>query len=318
MSAAADASPSGRAGKRLLRWGIGLAAVALGGFLLYRTLAGYSLDDLVASVTGLPGPRLAGAAGFAAASYLALTVFDFLALGYAGRPLPYRQAALASFCSLSLGHNIGFAGLSSGAIRYRFYARWGLDTEAVAKVVLFCGVTVGLGLSMLAGIGLALDPTLATDLAGLSTGVVYAIAALCCLVPLAYIGLAARLRQPLRIRSWSFAMPSARRAAAQVAVGTVNFALVAACLHQVLQAVAEPSYADTVSAYVTANVATLVTHVPGGAGVIETVIQHMLPGARLIGALIAFRAIYFLAPLAIGSLVFAVAELVFRGRSAQR
>src|SRR3712207_8967800 len=50
-----------------------------------------------------------------------------------GRPLSYPKVALASFVSLSLGHNIGFAGLSSGAIRYRFYSRAGLTAEEVAK-----------------------------------------------------------------------------------------------------------------------------------------------------------------------------------------
>src|SRR5690606_1118282 len=45
---------------------------------------------------------------FAAASYLCLTGFDALAVRYAGRPLPYRRVALASFVSLTIGHNIGF------------------------------------------------------------------------------------------------------------------------------------------------------------------------------------------------------------------
>ena len=44
----------------------------------------------------MPVPRLLGAAGFAAASYLCLTCFDYLALRYVGKPLPYPKAALAS------------------------------------------------------------------------------------------------------------------------------------------------------------------------------------------------------------------------------
>ena len=118
---------------------IAAAAIGLAAFLLYRTLSRYSLDQLVEAVSAVPVPRLLGAAGFAAASYLCLTCFDYLALRYVGKPLPYPKAALASFTALSLGHNIGLAALSSGAVRYRFYSRWGLSTGEVAKVIVFCG-----------------------------------------------------------------------------------------------------------------------------------------------------------------------------------
>src|SRR5687768_10027350 len=107
----------GAGGRRTGRGWMPLVAaglVALAAFLLYRTLSRYSFDHIVASVMAIPSWRLARAAGFAAASYLCLTGFDWLALRYVGRPLPYRKAALASFVGLSLSHNIGFAGLSSG------------------------------------------------------------------------------------------------------------------------------------------------------------------------------------------------------------
>jgi glycosyltransferase 2 family protein len=117
------------------------AALALAAFLLYRTLSRYDLDQIVASVVSIPLDRLALAGAFAAASYLCLTGFDALAVRYVGRVLPYRSVALASFCSLSIGHNVGLAALSSGAIRYRFYSRWGMSAEQVAKLILFCAIT---------------------------------------------------------------------------------------------------------------------------------------------------------------------------------
>jgi uncharacterized membrane protein YbhN (UPF0104 family) len=141
-----------------------LATVLLAGFLLYRTLSRYSFDEVVAAVWAVPSSRLALAAGFAAASYLCLTGFDALALRYVGKPLPYRKIALASFTSLSLGHNIGLAALSSGAIRYRFYSRWGLSACDVAKLIAFCAVTVALGLATLGAAALLLRTDLAMRL----------------------------------------------------------------------------------------------------------------------------------------------------------
>ncbi|ANY80200.1 hypothetical protein BB934_19850 [Microvirga ossetica] len=294
---------------------IAAAAIGLAAFLLYRTLGRYSLDQLVEAVSAVPVPRLLGAAGFAAASYLCLTCFDYLALRYVGKPLPYPKAALASFTALSLGHNIGLAALSSGAVRYRFYSRWGLSTGEVAKVIVFCGITVGLGLLVLGGAALLLRSGLAVEITGLSLPIVIILGIGCLTVPAIYLILAAFVRKTLRIRRLSLEMPPLRLALGQVLIGSINFAFVAACLHQALAAVAEVAYLGVASVYVIANATALVSHVPGGLGVIESVVMYLLPEKDLIGPLLVFRFVYFLVPLGLGSILFAVTELFYRRRN---
>ena len=294
---------------------IAAAAIGLAAFLLYRTLSRYSLDQLVEAVSAVPVPRLLGAAGFAAVSYLCLTCFDYLALRYVGKPLPYPKAALASFTALSLGHNIGLAALSSGAVRYRFYSRWGLSTGEVAKVIVFCGITVGLGLLVLGGAALLLRSGLAVEITGLSLPIVILLGIGCLAVPSIYLMLAAFVRKTLRIRRWSLEMPPLPLAAGQVLIGSINFAFVAACLHQALAAVAEVAYLGVASVYVIANATALVSHVPGGLGVIESVVMYLLPQKDLIGPLLVFRFVYFLVPLGLGSILFAVTELYYRRRN---
>jgi len=292
-----------------------VAAIGIAAFLLYRTLSGYSIDELTEAVAAVPLGRLAAAGGFAAASYVCLSGFDYLALRYVGRPLPYRKAAWASFTSLSLGHNIGFAFLSSGAVRYRFYRRWGLSAEQVAKVIVFCGTTVGIGLMVLGGAALLLRPDLGAELTRLPKSIVTILGGVCLSLPAFYLVLSAFVRKPLRVWRWSIEMPPLRLAIGQVILGSVNFACVAACLHQALAAVADVSYIGVASVYVIANAATLISHVPGGLGVIESVVMYLLPGRDLIGPLLVFRFVYFLIPLCIGVLVFLVTELAYRRRN---
>jgi len=287
-----------------------VAALALAGFLLYRTLSRYSMADITQSLSSIPLARLLAAVGFAAASYLCLTGFDWLAVRYAGKPQPWRRTALASFTALSIGHNIGVAALSSGAVRYRFYARWGLGAGDVAKVILFCGLTVGIGLATLGGVGLLIYPDEAAALIGLGGGAVLALAIACLAAPALYVLLAALVRAPLRFRRWSLQLPDYRLALGQVAVGTANFACVAACLHQLLAAFAEVGYLKVASIYVIANTAAVVSHVPGGLGVLEATVSYLLPDAAAIGALIGFRVVYFFLPLAIGLPTFVVSEKV--------
>lgn len=303
------------------RWlgpALAVALVTLAAFLLYRTLSRYSAAEIVESVTSIPPGRLALGGLFAAASYLCLTGFDFLALHYVGRKLPYPKVALASFCSLSLGHNIGFAALSSGAIRYRFYSRWGVSGGDIAKIIVFCGLTVGLGLAILGALALLLRSDLAAKMTGLSQAALVGIAVATLAAVAVYVALAAYVRKPLRIRGWSIEMPPLRLALAQIVIGPLNFACVAACLYHALAGLAEVSYLAVAAVYVTANLTALISHVPGGLGVIETVVLYLLPGAKVIGALVAFRVIYFLIPLAIGAPLFGLCELVLEKRKLAR
>jgi glycosyltransferase 2 family protein len=291
-----------------------VAAVGVAGVLLYRSLREYSLDELLASLRSFPLARLGLAAAFAALSYLCLTGFDMLALRYVGRPLPYPKAAIASFTSLSIGHNVGVSALSSGAIRYRFYSRWGLSLADVAKLIVFCGVTVGLGITLLGGITTLANPGLAQKTTGLSLPVVIALGSVCLAVCAGYLALAAWRTKPFRFRKWSFEFPSPQLAAAQLVVGALNFACVAACLHQALAATVEVGYLQTATVYVLANASWLMSHVPGGLGVLESVILVLLPQGKIISALLVFRFVYFLAPLALGLATLLLSELLIRGR----
>jgi glycosyltransferase 2 family protein len=292
---------------------LGLVLVCVAAFLLHRTLSRYRIEEIEESLSQIPPSRIALAGLFAAASYLCLTGFDWLALRFVGQRLPYRRVALASFCSLSLGHNIGFAALSSGALRYRFYSRWGMSGESVAKVILFCGVTVGLGLIGLGGGVLLLRSALAAELTGLSRAAVLGMGFVCLMILTVYLALCAWLRKPLRVRNWRFEMPSLRLGLAQTVIGPLNFACVAACLYETLLAAADISYFAVAAVYVIANVTALISHVPGGLGVIESVVLYLIPEANAVGALIAFRVVYFLIPLCVGAPVFALTEL-FYGR----
>ena len=305
--------------KQARRWmwakrGVAVAIIALASFLLYRTLSGYSLDEILASINAIPTNRLLFAGLFAAGSYFCLSWFDWLALRYVDKPLPYRRVVLASFCSLSLGHNIGFAALSSGAIRYRFYSRWGLSPGDIARLIVFCGVTVGLGLITLAGVALLLRPDLAAQITGLASSAATIIGATCLALSAAYLLAAAFIRRKVTLKGWSLPMPEFKLAAAQIGIGSLNFACVAACLHQTLSAVGDVPYFAVAAAYVIANASALLTHVPGGLGVIESVVMYLLPGGNIVGALVMFRVIYYLLPLCIGGPLFGLTELYYRGR----
>lgn len=289
-------------------------AVCIAAWLVYRALGRYSIADIRASMGEIPAWRIASGFGFVIGSYVCLSWFDMLALKYVGRPLPYRKAALTSFTALSIGHNIGVAALSSGTVRYRFYARWGLSGEQVAKVILFCGVTVALGLMTLAGLALVLQPGDGLDLLELDGDAKRALGFLLLVGPVLYVGFCAKVRRTLHVRSWRLEPPTAEIAIAQVAIGTANFACVAAALYQLMTAFTDAGYLDVAAAYVTAMLAAILSHVPGGLGVLEAAMLSLMPASASIGALVVFRALYYFVPLLIGVPLLIASEAYFRRR----
>ncbi|MBB6181684.1 lysylphosphatidylglycerol synthase domain-containing protein [Pseudorhizobium flavum] len=293
-------------------------AIVVAAFLVYRSLGRYSVEEIRLSVASIPQQRLLFAFAFVIASYTCLSGFDWLAVRYAGRALPYRQVALASFCSLSIGHNVGMAALSSGAVRYRFYSRWGLSGEQVAKVIIFCGVTVGLGLVALAGLALIITQGRGGDLLGINEMMAVTLGCICLLVPTLYLLICWRVERPLILYRWSFQPPSVWLALGQIAVGTLNFACVAACIHQLLLGISAVNYLTVATAYVTANIAALISHVPGGLGVLEATILGVLPVDASIGALVVFRILYFFVPLMLGVPTLVASEAYFRRQPRRR
>lgn len=290
--------------KALIVISIGVAA-----YLLFQTVQHYSIGQIAHALFSLPLNSLGLAFIFAALSYASLSLFDALATHYIGKPLPLWQTSLTSFISLSIGHNVGMAALSSAAIRYRFYSRWGLTSGDVGLIVIFCGATVVLGLSTLGAAALVLRPQDAEALTGLGDGAIAALAVVAASLPVLYLVLAAVLRRPLTIRGHKLYLPSVRIAALQVVIGTVNFAFVSASLHQVLSAISQASYLKVAAISIIANVAAIISHVPGGFGVLEATVSYILPGAKALAAVIAFRVIYYFVPLLLGLSLFGIYEI---------
>ena len=83
-------------------------------------------------------------------------------------------------------------------------------------------------------------------------------------------------------------------------------------LYSVLICFIEIDFGTFMGAYIIAQVLGVYSQVPGGLGVFELVFSNVLPGqenqAILFGALIAYRIIYYLLPLALSGIVLLIYE----------
>lgn len=293
--------------------------------VLHHLAAAFDYSDVVAHVSALPGSALAAAVLLTALSYVALTGYDHAAMRYVGAELPWPTVALASFTAYAVSNSVGFAMLSGGSIRFRIYSAAGLGSGAIARVVAFCTLTFGLGLCSVGAIGLATAPDIAAALTGLPSAAIQGIAAVLILPLPAAIVAAAFTRRPLRVGRFLVDLPSPGLVIAQILIASADIVLAGAVLYVLLPGGLDLSFPALLAIYSVALVAALISHVPGGLGVFESLIllglsQHGHADSQggVLGALVAFRAIYYLLPLIAAGVVLGGREAFEHRRVAVR
>ncbi|MEO8998357.1 MAG: bifunctional lysylphosphatidylglycerol flippase/synthetase MprF [Rhodanobacter sp.] len=251
-------------------------------------------------VQSISRARLLLAALFTLLGYAVMTLYDRFALASIGRRLSWRRVTLISFISYAFSNAVGMSLLVSGSIRYRFYIQNGLSTGEVASVVLYCTVSFWLGLLALTGVTLLCIPLpVGLPLAEFSRP----LGILLTLLPLAWLA-GGLIRRPLHVWRWRVSMPSVANSLRQILVGALDWGLAAAVLYVLMPDALNNGFGHFLAIFVIAQIIGLISHVPGGLGVFEAV---MLAGfgatgnealaAPILGALAAFRVIYYLLPL---------------------
>ena len=298
--------PTGSA-RRIPAWTtlLGLALLGFALWWLHHALAQYRWHDIVAQMRAIPAPALLTAGLLTLASYACLTLYDLLGAHLAGAKVPYRRLAMISFMAYGIGHNVGMNTLSGGAIRFRTYSALGLSARQIATIVAFGTGTFYLGAATLLGASLLSQAALSVSVLHL-LHIPPALPAAMGLALLAgvaaYLIFACTRRAPLQFRGHELPLPEPRVAFAQVALACTDLMLSAGIVYVLLPPHAGVGFLGFVGLYIIAIAAGAISTVPGGVGVFELVLLQLLvvvPRDQLFGSLLAYRAIYYLAPFAL-------------------
>jgi hypothetical protein len=296
--------------QRIASWLFFLAVLAL----LIRYARNIDWEDVLDSVLTTPAPALAVAIGIAATSHLLYSCFDLIGRRYTGHNLPTLTVMAVNF--ISYAFNLCIGSLVGGVgFRYRLYSSLGLDNGVITRIVSMSMLTNWLGYKLLAGLlfvvhPLALPPSWKMGNHGLQwlgMGLV--------LISLGYLFACVKSGdRTWTVRGHEFYLPPWRMAVLQMAVSCLNWSLMAGVIYVLLgQKVAYP---DVLTVLLIGAIAGVVAHVPAGLGVFEFVfvalLSHRVPQGHLIGALLVYRAIYYVAPLIIAAVMYLAMELKAR------
>jgi uncharacterized membrane protein YbhN (UPF0104 family) len=100
-------------------------------------------------------------------------------------------------------------------------------------------------------------------------------------------------------------------AVAQLGISGVHWMSMAAVPWMLLQG--QVDYATALQVLLIAAIAGVLLHIPAGLGVIEAVfialLAHRIPEHHLLGALLAYRALFYIVPLFVGALLYLKVEV---------
>jgi glycosyltransferase 2 family protein len=290
---------------------VGLGAVAFAGYLLIKELRGQSLATIADAFEAIPPWRWALAALSTVVAYFALAWYDQIALLHLRRRLGWRFVGVVSFVAYALGHNIGASVVSGGFVRYRAYSQEGLSTAEIGVIVAFTSLTFTLGALLTGGVTLLIEPELVNRWLPAGAWGRRAIVVALLFGPWLYtLGSLLNFR-PVRIAGFRLTYPRPWIAARQLIVGPIELIGAAGIIYFALPAATNPGFLTVLAVFLASFSAALVSHAPGGLGVLELAFLKAMPEtpkAEVLAALLAFRLLYLIIPLVVSLAIVAVHE----------
>ena len=302
-----------RTGWHGLGFVVGLAIVAVSLVVLYRLLRDIDPAKVIEALAAKPIEAILLAGGLVAAGYVSLTLYDLFALRTIGRhAVPYRIAALASFTSYTIGHNLGATVLTGGAVRLRIYSAWGLGIVDVVKIAFVTGLTFWLGNAFLLGVGMAYAPAAASAVNQMPPAVnrMIGVAGLCVIA--AYLAWLLPRPRAIGRADWRIVLPSARSTLLQIGIGVLDLGFGALAMYTLLPAQPPIDFIPLLVIFVTATLLGFLSHAPGSLGILEAAMLVGLPDfpkEELLASLLIFRMLYFVLPLCLAAAILGLREV---------
>ena len=291
---------------------------ALIAWLIVKQARGIDWSEVMGAFSRLPASTLWMAGGLAASSFLLYSTYDLLGRYLTGHKLGAGAVMGVTFVSYAFNLNLGSL-VGGVAFRYRLYSRLGLDNAVITRSLGFSMLTNGVGYLVVAGAAFCfwpLDLPAGWKIGGTGLRI---LGAVLLVLAVAYLVLCAVASDKTwHVRGHALQPPTLRMAGLQLAMSCANWSLMGGIVWLLLQQ--KVPYPEVLAVLMVGAVAGVITHVPAGLGVLETVfvalLSHRLPQGEILAALIGYRALYYIAPLGIATLGYLTMEMQGRKMAA--
>lgn len=292
---------------------VSVTVACLAGYVLYRTFQRISLADVLRNVRDMPGERLLLAAACAAGAFATLAAYEVAVVRYVKHCIGRARPVMTALIAFPVGHALGQTVLSGSALRYRMYAPAGFSAMEVGATVLLCGLPYALVLGLLLDLALVFGAGQLAPLFRIPGEWLFALGCIGLAKDAGYLLLVRLRKAPIRLGGWAVNLPSPRMTALQLVVGLVDVCLIAAVLYLMLPESAQISFLPFVAVYLASILVGVLSHVPAGLGVLESMLLLLLPHVppeQLLAAVLMYRVIYEVVPLVVALALWGAYELL--------
>ena len=306
---------------KILGPAIAIALIVIAVVVLREVTQEITWQDLRGAMRAVPLGALIASMLLAMAAMGTMGLYDVLSCYVAKlRHVPVRLSLVAGYCGYALSNALGFHVILGGTVRYRIYARAGLSGEQIAQILALSLATIWLSVAAMAAFVMVVSP-LAVPLLRWAPVLTQATGAALGAVLLGLYIWLWRGEREIRLLGWRFPLPGGKAAIFQTLLGVVDFGLAAAALYVLIPEDLRPDFPVFMLIFTTSFLAGVVSHSPGGLGVLEAGILLGLGAANrpdAIAALMLFRLSYYVLPFVIAVLTLLGMELLGRSGRAWR
>jgi len=298
--------------KTLLGIAASVAIAGLALYVLYRTFQRISVADVLANIRALPRERLLLASACAAVAFATLAAYEVVVVRYVKHCIGRAKPVITALIAFPLGHGLGQTVLSGSAIRYRMYAPAGFSATEVGATVLLCGLPYVLAFGLLIDLALVFAAEQLAPLFRIPAQWLFVLGCVGLAKDVAYLVFVYRRAAPIRLGGWSVRLPTLRMTLLQVVVGLIDVCLVASILYLLLPASAGVAFLPFLAVYLASILVGVLSHVPAGLGVLESMLLLLLPHVppeQLLAAVLIYRVIYEVVPFVIALMLWGVYEV---------
>ncbi len=287
---------------------VGLAVMAIAVWVLMRILRDVQLNEVYAGLSAMSFSSVLGSLALVALSYICLIGYDFMALEHLGKRVSLASVAVGGFVSFALANTLGFVLLTAGSVRYRVYGSSGVTAPDVAVITIMSGLIFALSATLIMGVSLLLAPNFASLVDNLPNWANFTIGLIIVAALGAYIGWVSSGRKAVTWSGYELSLPGPFSTIAQLASGVGDMLCASAALYLLLPGDPGTGYPIFAGLFAAAITLGLLSWIPGGIGVFETIMLLAVPNIpteKMLASLLVFRVLYYLIPMIVAIIVYA-------------
>jgi uncharacterized membrane protein YbhN (UPF0104 family) len=290
-----------------------VAIAGLAAYVLYTTFQRISFADVLANVRAIPAGTLGLAAACAAGAFTVLAAYEVAVVRYVKHGIGRAKPVITALIAFPLGHAMGQTLLSGSALRYRMYAPAGFSAMEVGATVLLCGMPYVLAFGLLLDLALVFGADALAPLFRISSEWLFLLGCIGLVKDAGYLLFVWRRKKPIRLGGWAVNVPTLRMTVLQLVVGVTDIVLISSVLYLLLPESADIALLPFIAVYLASILVGVVSHVPAGLGVLESMLLLLLPHVppeQLLASVLLYRVIYEVIPLVIALGIWGTYELM--------